>query len=145
MAAQAGEFIAQLALPTDAETFFEYERRILCVYLKFLHANPHYVRLAEEVRLHDPDLYRHGVDENVIHICGRIRRGIARGDLRNLSDAEIHAQAYFMLGALTFFDRYLEDSAYPGDASVVALFVDSLRGAMAPLEQLINFKRISKP
>jgi AcrR family transcriptional regulator len=132
MAAQAGEFISQLSAPSDGESFFDYERRILSVYLTFLHANPNYVRLTEEVRLHDPDLYRDGVKANVAHICGRIRRGMQRGDLRHLNDHEVRAQAYFMLGTLTFLDRFLEDDDYPDDASAVSMFIQTLRGAMAP-------------
>ncbi len=40
MAAQAGEFIARLTAPTDADSFFDYEQAILAIYLTFLHANP---------------------------------------------------------------------------------------------------------
>ena len=132
MAAQAGEFIEQLTLPADVESFFEYELRILTVYLKFLHANPNYVRLAEEVRLHDPDLYQEGFRANIAHICGRIQRGILRNEVRAMDDEAIRAHAYFMLGAMTFFDRFLEDADYPGDSTALKLFVESLRGAMAP-------------
>jgi AcrR family transcriptional regulator len=127
------EFIAQLAAPTDADSFFDYEHRILTIYLKFLKANPNYVRLSEEVRLHDPELYQAGIQANISHICGRIRRGIKRRDLRPMHDTEIRAQAYFMLGALTFLDRFREDDHYPGDTAVVKLYIDSLRASMAPL------------
>ncbi len=142
MASQAGEFISQLTAPTNAESFFECERRILTVYLKFLHANPNYVRLSEEVRLHDPDLYQSGVQANIDHICGRIRRGMQRGDLRQMTDAQVRAQAFFMLGALNFFDRFLEDARYPGDAEAATAFIDSLRGGMAPLVNTFDSKRM---
>ncbi len=135
MASQAGEFIARLTAPAEADSFFAYEDAILTTYLTFLHANPNYVRLSEEVRVHDPDLYHEGLRANVEHICGRIRRGMQRGDLRVMNDEEILAQAYFMLGALTFLDRFVEDERYPGDAAAVTLFINSLRGAMAPLAQ----------
>ncbi len=135
MASQAGEFIAQLSEPADAESFFDYEQRILSVYLKFLHANPNYARLAEEVRLHDPELYQEGTQANIAHISGRIRRGIQRGELRAMNRDTVRGHAYFMLGTLNFLDRFLEDEHYPGDASAVRLYISSLRGAMAPLAQ----------
>jgi AcrR family transcriptional regulator len=132
MASQAGEFISQLTEATNTESFFDYEQRILTIYLTFLHANPNYVRLTEEVRLHDPDLYQEGTQANIEHICGRIRRGMQRGDLRAMNSKTVRAQAHFMLGTLTFLDRFLEDEHYPGDASTVTSFINSLRGAMAP-------------
>ena len=30
-----------------------------------------------------------------------------------MNDEEVLAQAYFMLGALTFLDRFVEDERYP--------------------------------
>jgi len=58
MASQAGEFLALLKPPEPHDDYFSYERSLLLVYLQFLRANPSYVRLAEEVRSHDPELYR---------------------------------------------------------------------------------------
>lgn len=132
MVSQTGQFISQMTPPRDDESFFDYEQRLLTIYLQFLHANPNYVRLAEEVRLHDPDLYQKGIKANITNICDRIRRGIQRGELREMDADSVRAQAYYMLGTLTFFDRFLEDDHYPGDASAVTWFVNSLRGAMAP-------------
>ncbi|NJN51149.1 MAG: TetR/AcrR family transcriptional regulator [Gammaproteobacteria bacterium] len=131
MATQAGEFISKMTPPRADETFFDYEQRLLTIYVTFLHENPNYVRLAEEVRLHAPKLYQEGVKANVSHICGRIRRGIDRDELRRMDDAAMRANAFFMLGAMTFFDRYIEDDHYPGDAAAVTAFINSLRGAMA--------------
>ncbi len=132
MASQVGEFLARLRPRAEGEDFFSFERAMLGTYLTFLQANPNYVRLAEEVRLHDPDLYQAGTQAHVNHIVGRISGGIARRELRTMDAVEIRAQAYFMLGALTFLDRYLYDDSYPGDAAVVSFFIDSLRRILAP-------------
>jgi AcrR family transcriptional regulator len=132
MASQLGEFLARLDPPAEHEDFFSYEAIIVVVYLEFLGANPSYVRLAEEVRLHDPELYRRGIGDHIAHIAGRISRGIERGDVRAMQPDEIRAQAYLTLGALTFLDRYLEDEAYPGAADVATFYIRSLRGGLAP-------------
>lgn len=131
MASQAGEFLSRLRPRAEGEDFFSFEQAMLGTYLTFLQANPNYVRLAEEVRLHDPDLYHEGTQAHVNHIVSRIAGGIARGELRTMDAREIRAQAYFMLGALTFLDRFLDDDAYPGDTAVVTSFIDSLRRILA--------------
>lgn len=132
MASQAGEFLALLKPPAAEDDFFSYERTLLLVYLKFLGANPSYVRLAEEVRSHYPQLYREGITAHAAHIIDRIRKGIARGDLKPLSPVEQRTQAYFMLGTLTFLDRYQEDVDYPGDGPVVDAYIHNLRATLAP-------------
>ena len=88
---------------TDANAdldFFERERADMLVYLDHLRANPAYLRLAGEIELHEPRLYRRAVADGLARVAARIRAGIARGDLRPMNDVEITAQAYFMLGGL---------------------------------------------
>lgn len=131
MASQAGEFLALLKPPAADDDFFSYERKLLLVYLGFLQANPNYVRLAEEVRSHYPQLYREGITTHTALIIDRIRNGIARGNLRQLSPVEQRTHAYFMLGTLTFLDRYQEDANYPGDEAVVDAYIRSLRATLA--------------
>ena len=131
MASQIGEFLALLNPPGEDEDFFAFEARIFEIYLGFLRANPSYIRLAEEVRLHDPALYRRGIDDHVTHIVQRLRRGGERGDLRALDEPEVQSQSYFMLGTFTFMDRYVEDPAYPGDAAATAFFINTMRGGLA--------------
>lgn len=131
MASQIGEFLALIEPPDDHEDFFDFESRIFEIYLGFLRANPSYIRLAEEVRLHDPELYRRGIDEHVNHIVQRLQRGNDRGDLRALNTTEVLGQSYFMLGTFTFMDRYVEDPAYPGDHTATHFFINTLRGGLA--------------
>lgn len=131
MASQIGEFLALLDYPTDKQDFFTYEATILEIYLGFLRANPSYIRLAEEVRSHDPTLYRRGIDEHVHHIVQRLQRGLTRGDLRAMSPDAVLAQSYFMLGVLTFLDRYVEDPTYPGDKAATDYYINALRGGLS--------------
>ncbi len=131
MASQIGEFLALIEPPDEHEDFFDFESRIFEIYLGFLRANPSYIRLAEEVRLHDPELYRRGIDEHVNHIVQRLQRGSDRGDVRALNTTEVLGQSYFMLGTFTFMDRYVEDPAYPGDHTATRFFINTMRGGLA--------------
>lgn len=130
MTAQQQDFLSQLSPPDTAEGFFAYETRILQVYLKFLHKNPNYVPLGEEIRLHDPDLYRQGTAAHVAHVSARIGRGIERGELPLMKPADIKTRAYFMLGVYTYLDRLIEDSDFPGDDIVVTTFITTLRAGL---------------
>jgi len=115
----------------DAD-FFERERAGLLVYLDHLRANPAYLRLAAEVALHEPGLYRRATADWLARFADRIRAGIARGDLRPMNDAEIAAQSYFMLGAHRFLDHRVrrDGQPYPSDEAVVDAWLALLRGGL---------------
>lgn len=120
---------------TDANDdldFFERERADMLVYLDHLRANPAYLRLAGEIELHEPKLYRRAVADWLARVTARIRAGIARGDLRPMDDAAITAQAYFMLGASQFFDHRVHRNGhpYPSDDAVVEAYLTLLRGGL---------------
>lgn len=117
----------------DDTDFFERERADMHVYLDHLRANPAYLRLAGEIELHEPKLYRRAVADWLERVATRIRAGIARGDLRPLDDAAIASQAYFMLGASQFFDHRVrrDGHPYPRDEAVVDAYVALLRGGLA--------------
>ena len=83
----------------DDADFFERGRAGLLVYLGYLRAHPAHVRLASEIRVHEPGLYRRAVAGWVERIAARIRVGIERGDLKPMEDAEISVLAHFLLGA----------------------------------------------
>lgn len=110
--------------------FFDHERAGLLVYLEYLRANPAYVRLADEVKLHDPELYRRAVTGWVGRYVIRIRQGIEHGTLRPMDDTEIAAQAHFLLGARHFLDQMMESPdgrSYPGDEAVVDAYLGLVR------------------
>lgn len=123
------DFVSRLSPRVEGDDFFAYEVSLLRSYLEFLHANPSYVRLAEEVRHHAPDLYRQGLDLHISGILDRIKTGIDQGDLRVMSDEEMLAQAYLLQGAYSFLDRFLEDENYPGDDALLNATENLLKGA----------------
>lgn len=117
----------------DDRDFFERERAGMLAYLDHLRANPAYLRLAGEIELHEPKLYRRAVADWLERVAARIRAGIARGDLRPMDDAEIAAHAYSMLGASQFLDHRVrrDGHPYPRDEAVVDAYLALLRGGLA--------------
>lgn len=118
---------------TDGEVdFFERERAGLRAYLAHLRENPAYERLANEIRLHEPALYRRAVEAWIERIAERIRAGIARGDLRPMSEGEVKAHAHLFLGATQFlgFRTRRSGKPQPSDRAVVDAYVDLLRSGV---------------
>ena len=132
MSSQVQNFWLHLSLPQDGLGFFEHQAVILGVYLEFLHANPNFVHLSEEIRLHEPELYRQGTYTHVANIVKRMESGIDRGELPAMSTDELRTRAYFIVGAYTFLDRLIEDDNYPGDEFVINIFMNTLRSGLAP-------------
>lgn len=127
MSTYTQHFLETVSVPRDGRGFFEYEAAVLEAYLKFLHANPNYVELAEEVRRHEPEMYQKGKADQFAGLVSRIKTGIDQGELTSMSTAEIRIRAQLMLGAYTFLDRVLEDDKYPGDELVIASVMNMLR------------------
>lgn len=103
-------------------------------YLSFVHEHPAYARIAAEVRHHHPDIYREGLEAWVDLHRGTIRQGIAEGTVRPMSDGEITATAYLIVGAHYFLDQMIEGigvSDYPGDDVVVASYMRLFRSGLA--------------
>jgi len=122
-----------VALPEHRTDFFELERAGLLVYLEYLRANPAYVRLADEVKLHDPKLYRDAVNGWVGQYITRIRAGIEAGSIRSMTNAEIVAQGHFLLGIRHFLDQMMnatDEHPYPGDEAVVDAYLGLIRNGL---------------
>jgi hypothetical protein len=100
-------------------------------YFDYLRANPAHVRLADEIKLHEPRLYRRAVSRWVERIAARIRAGIAQGSLRPMGEAEIAAQAHFLLGTRHFPEQMIEDADAPGDEIVVDAYLALVRDGLA--------------
>lgn len=113
----------------DAD-FFERQRAGLLAYLDHLRAHPEQVRLADEIKLHDPALYRRAVADWAERVAARLRAGIAQGALRPMDDAEITAQAHFLLGARHFLEPMIERSGGPADEAVVDAYLALLRDGL---------------
>jgi len=110
------------AVDADAGAdFFGRQRADLLAYLEYLRANPTHVRLVDEIKLHDPALYRRAAAGWVERMATRIRAGIAEGSLRSMDETEITAQAHFLLGARHFLEQMMENGeGAPPDAAVDA-------------------------
>jgi AcrR family transcriptional regulator len=92
----------------DAEhsgDFFARHRAELLAYVEYVRENPAHIRLVDEIKFLEPELYRQGIATWVELLSARLRDGIANGSVRPMDDAEITAQAHFLVGAR----RFLED------------------------------------
>lgn len=114
----------------DDADFFERQRAGLLAYLDHLRAHPEQVRLADEIKLHDPELYRSAVAGWVERMAARIRAGIAQGALRPMRTAEIAAQAHFLLGARYFLEQRVEGRGGRADQAVVDAYLSLLRDGL---------------
>jgi AcrR family transcriptional regulator len=114
----------------DTADFFERQRVGLLTYLDYLRANPAYIRLADEIKLHEPALYQRAVAEWVERMAARIRAGIEQGALRPMDDAEIEAQARFLLGARHFLEQMTESDHGPRDGAVVDAYLALVRDGL---------------
>ncbi len=89
--------------------FFERHRAEVLAYVDYLRRNPAHIRLVEEIRFLEPELYREGVTAWVQLLSARLRDGIAHGSVRPMDDGEIAAQAHFLVGARRFLEDLVAD------------------------------------
>ena len=111
--------------------FLAKEEASMRAYLGFVHENPAYVRLAEEARLHQPELYREGMAMWLALFREAIEEAIARGELRAMEPSEVAAQAHFLVGARYFLDQMIAGVDYPGDDAVVAAYLNLVRSGLS--------------
>lgn len=132
MASLVADLMARLhaADADDDADFFDRQKAGLLIYLDHLHANPAYVRLIDEIKVHEPELHRRAVAEWVERMEARIRRGIEQGTLRAMTDAEIAVQAHFLLGARHFLEQMMESADGPPDEAVVDAYVALVRDGL---------------
>ena len=93
----------------QAGDFFERHRTELLAYVDYVRSNPAHIRLVDEIRFLEPELYRHGITAWVDILSARLRDGIANGSVRPMNDAEIAAQAHFLVGARRFLEDLVAD------------------------------------
>ena len=123
----------QVAMPAENADYFETERAGLLVYLEYLEANPVFSRLVDEIRLHEPELYRQAVAGWIESFAERMRADIERGNIRPMSDAEIAVQAHFLLGTRHFLSEMMESvdgRPYPGHEAVVDAYLALVRDGL---------------
>lgn len=114
------------SLPTAGD-FFDHERAGMLTYLEYLRANPAYLRLSNEVRQHEPELYRRAVEGWVEQFVSRVRSGIERGVIRRMDEDEIRTQGYLLFGSHQFLDQLIEAQTYPGDEAVADAYLSLVR------------------
>lgn len=102
-------------------------------YLAFVHEHPGYARISAEVRHHHPELYRDGLAGWVELQRNAVRDGIREGALRAMTEEEVSATAYLIVGAHYFLDQMIEGidgRTYPGDDVVVDAYMQLFRGGL---------------
>ena len=109
------------------EDYFARERALLLAYVEHVRRTPSYVRLADEIRLHEPELYRRGARHWIERLAGRIRDGIAEGSLRPMDDAEIMLKAHLLVGARHALEELAESDPSLDDSEVVDAYLDLVR------------------
>jgi AcrR family transcriptional regulator len=114
----------------DDADFFGRQKTGLLIYLDHLRANPAYIRLVDEMKLHEPELYRRAVAGWAERMAARIRLGIEQGTLRPMEDSEIAAQAHFLLGARHFLEQMMESADGPPDETVVDAYLALVRDGL---------------
>lgn len=113
--------------------YFERAEAALRGYLDFIHRHPAYVRMGEQLRHLGPEIHRRYVAAWLELHEGAIRKGIAEGTLRPMSDAEITTTAHFIIGVSHSLEHMIEGSDgddYPGDDVVVGAYMKILRGGL---------------
>ena len=113
---------------------FEREEAVLRAYLAFVRRNPTYVRLAEEVRVHHPDIYNRVLGMWLELTRVSLEDGIADGTLRPMDRTEVAALAHYLIGARYFLDQMIEGAhghAYAGDDVVVSTYMKLLRAGLS--------------
>lgn len=133
MASLVADLMARLhAVDADDDSdFFDRQREGLLVYLDYLRANPAYLRLADEIKLHEPAMYRRAVAGWVERMAARIQAGIEQKTLRAMDDAEIVAQAHFLLGARHFLEQMIGQEDGLREKAVVNAYIALLRDGLA--------------
>lgn len=107
-----GDLYERLAEAGDASRrcgFFERHRADLLAYVQFVRANPAHVRLTDEIKFLDPELYREGVAGWVEVLKAKLREGIEEGAIRPMTEDELTAHAHFLLGGRHFLEALVDD------------------------------------
>jgi AcrR family transcriptional regulator len=121
---------AEAAAAEAGGDYFARERAVLLAYLSHVRRHPAHVRLADEIKLHEPALYRRGARVWTERMAGRIRTGIAEGTLRPMNETEIDLKANFLLGARHALEEVAEEAALPSDEDLVDGYLDLVRDGL---------------
>jgi AcrR family transcriptional regulator len=121
---------AQSAETAEAESGGDYFTRERAVLLTYVRRNPSHVRLADEIKLHEPELYRRGARHWVERMAKRIQGGIDEGALRPMDEAEVMLKAHFLVGARHALEELAQSDASLDDGEVVDSYIELVRGGL---------------
>ena len=113
--------------------YFERERALLLAYLAMVRKEPSYVGLAEEIRLHEPELYRRGAEEWIDRMATRMRSGISEGTLRPMEASELMLRARLLIGARHALEELAQSGADFDDAEIVDAYLDLVRNGLGTM------------
>lgn len=125
------DFAARLAA-VDAQQpgdFFARHRAELLAYAAYVRQNPAHIRLVDELKFVEPELYRQGIHAWVQLLSERLREGIADGSVRAMHEMEIAAQAHFLVGARRFLEDLVDEVGAEDD--VVDAYLKLVRHGLA--------------
>lgn len=117
--------------------YLDAEEASIRAYLAYVHRNPAYVRLAEEARLHRPELYREGISTWLTLFREGLEEASRSGEIRRLAPGESASLSHLLLGARYFLDQMIEGvdgRSYPGDDTVVATYLTFVRNGLSKKE-----------
>jgi AcrR family transcriptional regulator len=127
---------AQAAEAQSGSDYFSRERALLLSYVAHLRRHPSYVRLADEIKLHEPELYRQGNVHWVERMAERIRSGIAEGTLHPLGEPEIMLMAHFLVGARHALEALAQSDERLDDEAVVDTYLEFVRNGLGVRSRL---------
>ena len=133
------ELLADLDVRTaaaDAEArggdFQERWRARLLVYVQYVRTNPSYVRLMDEIKFLEPEMYQIGVTKRAAAARAMLREGIEEGAIRAAEEPELTAQVQLLVGARHFLEQAAHE--FSSDEAVVDLYLRLiLHGIGTPL------------
>lgn len=124
---------AQSAATAEAESggdYFTRERAVLLTYVAHVRRNPSHVRLADEIKLHEPELYRRGARHWVERMAKRIQEGVDEGTLRPMDEAEVMFKAHFLVGARHALEELAQSDASLNDGDAVDSYLELVRNGL---------------
>ena len=104
--------------------YFSRERATILAYVGLVRRQPDFVRLADEIRLQEPELYRRGQRRFVERMAQRIRTGIEEGTLRPMGDAKIQLKAQLLINARHALEELALSDSTLTDEAVVDAFLE---------------------
>jgi len=117
----------------DAPNVQAVHEAVIRANLAFVRRNPAYIRLAEEVRVHKPELYKEGIATWLRLIRESLEKAVCADEIRPMGPDEIASLAHFLLGARYFVDQMIEcvdGRPYPGDEAVVATYLNFVQNGL---------------